>query len=98
MTPPSHSRDGHRQGHRHPDPAAHQLHPQLVRLDVLQVHPPLLDQVLMHPLAVLARAGQPGGHGALIDPEGRDDGLGRTAVAQQGQHQRHHRPRPSATE
>jgi hypothetical protein len=36
---------------------------------VRQVDPPLLDQVLMHPLAVLARAGQPRGRGALINPK-----------------------------
>jgi hypothetical protein len=87
----------HRHGHRHPHPAAHQLHPQLVGLDVLQVDSPLLDQVLMHPLAVLIRAGQPRGHGALIGPEGRNDGLDRTAVAQQSQDERHHvcaRPQP----
>jgi len=35
---------------------------------VLQVDLPVLDHVLMHPLAVLARAGYPGGHGALVDP------------------------------
>ena len=58
---------------------------------------PCWTTVLMHPLAVLARAGQPGGHGALIDPEGRHDGLGRTAVAQQGQDERHHVRAPSAT-
>ena len=91
-TPPSHSRDGTASAMRHPHPAAHQLHPQLVGLDVLQVHLAVLDHVLMHPLAVLAGTGQPGGHGALIQAEGGDDGLDRTAVAQQGQH--HVSPRP----
>jgi len=34
---------------------------------------------------VLAGAQQPSRHGVLIDAEGRNNGLGRTAVAQQGQ-------------
>src|SRR5918998_939749 len=32
----------------------------------------------------------PGGHGPLIEPEGGDDGLQRTAMAEQGDHERHH--------
>jgi hypothetical protein len=53
----------------------------------------------MHPLAVLARAGQPRGHGALIAPTSGAEGLGRTAMAQPGQDARHHvrgRPQPGA--
>jgi len=41
----------------------------LVRLDVLQVDTTLLDHVLMHTLAVLARACQPRGHAALTNPK-----------------------------
>ena len=80
-----------RHGHRHPHAASHPLPPQLSRLDVRQVDLPLLDYVLRHPPAVLARAGSPGGPGARLDPAGRDDGRGRTALAPQGQDHRHHR-------
>ena len=72
------------QRHGQPHAAADQLDSQFIGLDVLQVHTTLLDHVLMHPLAVLARACQSRGYSALIDAEGGDDGLGRTAVAQQG--------------
>ena len=51
----------------------------------------------LHPLDVLARASQPRSPGALLDPAGDDDGLGRTAMAQRGQDEHHHircRPQP----
>jgi hypothetical protein len=53
--------------------------------------------VLTPPLAGLPRPGQPGSHGALIDPKSRDDGLARTAVMRQAQDKHHHvrgRPQP----
>jgi hypothetical protein len=56
---------------------------------VLQVHLALLDHVLLELLAMLAGTPQPGRYGALIDAEGRDDGLERTAVAQQGKDDGH---------
>lgn len=48
-----------------------------------------------------ARACQPCGHGALIESEGGDNSLGRTAMAQQGQDECHHiriRGRPQQVE
>lgn len=72
-----------------PDPFAHQLDPEFINLDVLQVKLSRLDEVLVHPLTVLAGTGLPGSNGALIEPKGGDDGLNRTAVAQQRAHQRH---------
>ena len=45
----------------------------------------------------MARAHPPSGYRALIQAKGRHGGLSRTAVAQQGEHQRHHvcrRPQP----
>jgi hypothetical protein len=48
----------------------------------------VLDQVLRHALAVLAGPRLPGGAGALVEPEGGDDRLERTAVAQQGHDER----------
>lgn len=84
---PQAERHGQRQGH--PDLAPDDLHPQLVGLDMPQVHPPLLHQVLVHPLAVRPGPRLPGGDGALVQPEGGDDGLERAAVAEQSQHQRH---------
>jgi hypothetical protein len=89
--PPQPQPRRHRHGHGPPEPAAHQLHPQLVGLAVRQVHTPWPDHVLMPPLAVLPRTGQPGGHGTRLDPAGGDDGLGGTAVAQPRQDERHHR-------
>jgi hypothetical protein len=48
----------------------------------------VLDQVLMHALAVLAGPRLPGRHRAFIQPEGGDDRLERAAVAQQGHDER----------
>src|SRR5512135_3781905 len=45
--------------------------------------------MLMEVLAVPACPVPPGGDGAFIEPEGRDDRLQRAAVAEQGQHDRH---------
>jgi hypothetical protein len=56
---------------------------------VLQVHLPLLDHMLMHPLALLASTDQPGSDGPLIQAKGCDDGLEGTAVAQQGEDDGH---------
>jgi len=80
---------GHGQGQRHPHPLAHQLHPQLVGLHVLQVELPLLHQVGVDRPAVRPGSREPGRHGTFIEPEGRDNRLRWTAMAQQGQHERH---------
>jgi hypothetical protein len=56
---------------------------------VLQVELPLLHQVGVDRLAVRPGPREPGRHGAFIEPEGRDNRLRRTAMAQQGQHERH---------
>jgi hypothetical protein len=57
--------------------------PQLVGLHLPEVAR-LLDQVLVHGLALLSRPSEPTGHRAFVEAEGRDDGLNRTAVGQQG--------------
>ena len=77
----------HRQGQGHPDLGANLFHPQLVRLDVLEVELPLFHQVLMHPLAVLPRTGEPARHRSLIEPERGDDRLRRAPMTQQREHQ-----------
>lgn len=59
---------------------------QRVGLDVLEVHPPSLDQVGMETLAMPAGSVLPGGDGPLIEAEGGDDRLRRAAVAEQSQH------------
>ena len=56
---------------------------------MLQIHLALLDDVLMHLLAVVARAHQPGGYGPLIQATGGHERLGRTALAEPGEDQRH---------
>jgi hypothetical protein len=52
---------------------------------MLQVHLALLDHRLMDLLTVLAGTPQPGGYGPLIQAKSGDDGLDRTAIAQQRQ-------------
>ena len=81
---PEPRRHGHR--HRHPDPAANHLHPELVGLDVPEVGPTLQDQVLVDLLAVLTRPGLPSRHRALVEAEGGNYRLDRTAVAEQREH------------
>ena len=54
---------------------------------MLEVDLSLLHQVLMHPLALLPGFQQPACHGPLVEPERGHDGLRRTAVAQQREHQ-----------
>ena len=54
-----------------------------VRLDLDEVAG-LLDQSLMHLLTVLARLLLPSEHSALVQAEGRHDGLRRTAKRQEG--------------
>ena len=72
-----------RQRERHPDLAADLLHPQLVRLHVLEVDLPLLHQVLMDPLAVPSGFQAPARHRPLIEPECRHNRLRRAAMTQQ---------------
>ena len=44
----------------------------------------LLDQILVHDLALTARASPPRCHGALVEPKSRDDRLERTPIGEQG--------------
>src|SRR4051812_48004880 len=55
-----------------------------------QPHLPPQDNSLVKLLAMSPGPVPPGGDGALVEPEGGDDGLHRAAVAQQGDHDRHH--------
>ena len=73
---------GHGQGHRHPQPPAQDLDPQLVGLDMLDIDTALLDVQLMEALAVPAGALLPVGDGALVEAVSGDDGLAGAAVAE----------------
>ena len=84
----------HRQGQGHPDLGADLLHPQLVGLHMLDIDLPLLHQVRVDPLAVLAGTREPARHRPLIEPERRHDRLRRAAMAQQRQHQHRQLGRP----
>ena len=78
-TQPQMAREGQR--YRQPGALPNQLDPQLIGLDVLQVHLSRLDQVLVHLLAVLPGPLQPGGHGCAHPAGrcGRDQGRGSAA-------------------
>src|SRR5947209_7946392 len=56
----------------------------LVGLDVAEVDLPGLQVMPMHRPAVLARLGLPGGDGAPVEAEGRDDGGHGAAAGEQG--------------
>ena len=79
----------HRHGYRHPDSLAHHLYLHLVGLDVTGVRLPLLNDVLVDPLAALAHSRLTGSHGALVQAEGGDNGAYRAAKVQQGEHDHH---------
>ena len=55
---------------------------------MLQVDLALFNEVFMHLLRVAPGPLLPVGHGALIEAEGGDNRLRRTAMHEQGQHQR----------
>jgi hypothetical protein len=80
---PESGTDLHR--HSHPDNAPLDFHAYFVSLYLSQVSR-LIDQMLMHLFAVLARAIVPVEHGSLIQAESRDNGLHWTAMGQQGNH------------
>src|SRR5512135_1171520 len=84
---PEPRRDGHRQSH--PEPPGHHLDVQLIGLDVTQLDLTAQDVMLVEALPVPARSIAPGGDGPLVEPEGGDDRLQRTAMAEQGQHDDH---------
>src|SRR5262252_4256707 len=71
------------QGQRHPDNAALFLDAQLIGLHLPQV-PWLLDQILVHGLALTTRAGPPIRYSALIKAKRRHDGLHGAPMGQQG--------------
>jgi hypothetical protein len=54
-----------------------------------QLHLPLKDDMLVEALAVSAGPVSPVGDGALVEPERDNDGLHRTAVAKEGDDDRH---------
>ena len=70
-------------GQRHPHNAALFLDAQLIGLHLPQVTW-LLDQILVHGLALTARAGPPSRDGALVESKRRHNGLHGTAMGQQG--------------
>src|SRR5215217_6215363 len=82
---PQPASDLHRGGQ--PVDPADRLDPDLVGLHLQKHHLLGLDEVLMYPPALQAGFLLPAGDGALIEVEGGDDGLHRTAVSKQ----RHHR-------
>ena len=57
---------------------------------MLQLHFACFNQVLMHSASVLSCSAVPLGNGAFIEAEGCHYGLGRAAMYQQSEHQRHH--------
>src|SRR5215831_11329767 len=77
---------GDHHGECHPDNAPLALDTYFIRLDVPE-SPRLLDQMLLHGLPVGTASPHPSGNGALIEAKRRDDGLRRTAVGQQRDHQ-----------
>jgi hypothetical protein len=78
--------DPHRQGHPHDTPLG--LDADLVALHLPQVTG-VLDQMLLHGLAVDASACPPTRHRPLVEAERDNDGLQRTAMCQQRDHQAH---------
>src|SRR5215216_5936207 len=76
-------------GQGHPHEAALLLDPELIGLHLAQ-SAWLLDEILMHHLALTARAGPPSRDGALVKPKCRHDRLHGTPVGEQG-HDEHHR-------
>src|SRR4051794_5682249 len=57
---------------------------------MLEIDLPLLHDVRVDALTMLARLLLPGGDGPLVESEGGDDGLRRAAVGEQGQHRGDH--------
>src|SRR5581483_6475614 len=64
-------------------------HPQFVGLDLAQIHAPGLDEVCVDAVPLRPGPRLPGRNGPLVQSEGRDDGLDRTAVGEQGHHRDH---------
>src|SRR4051812_44765842 len=85
---PEPRRDGHRHGH--PEPPGDRLDVQLIGLDVPQLDLPAQDVMLMEVLPVPTSPIAPGGDGPLVEAEGGDDRLERTAMAEQGESYGHH--------
>ena len=73
---------------RHPDDATLGLDADLIGLDVPEI-PGLLDQMLLHGLALVASTCLPRCDRPLVKPKGHDDRLQRAAVRQERQHERH---------
>src|SRR5215813_3944243 len=78
--------DHHRQ--RHPDDAPLGLDADLIGLDVSEI-PGLLDQMLLHGLALAAGTCLPRRDCPLVKPKGHDDRLQWAAVCQERQHEHH---------
>jgi hypothetical protein len=76
------------QRQRHPDNAPVFLDTDLVRLHLPKVAR-LLDEVLLHSLALDASPGQPTGHRPLVETERDNDGLPWTPMGYQRDHQGH---------
>jgi hypothetical protein len=68
-------------GQRHPHAATLFLHTDRIGLHLPQVAW-LFDHIGVHNLALLARSRPPGGHGALVEPQGRTDRWQRTAMGE----------------
>src|SRR5438093_12919956 len=75
-------------GECHPHDTALFLDAQLIGLHLPQV-PWLLDQILVHGLALTARAGPPTRYGALVEPKRRHNRLYGAPMGEQGHHDDH---------
>ena len=81
-TQPKAARNRKRRGQ--PQNAADDADTQLVGLHLRQEYPSGLNEVFMDPLAVPSALTLPAMDRALVEAEGRDDGLERTYVCKQG--------------
>src|SRR2546423_7052676 len=75
-------------GQRHPHDAALFLDTQLIGLHLPQVAW-LFDQILVHGLALTARAGPPRRYGALVKPKSGHNRFQGTPMGEQGHHDDH---------
>src|SRR5437660_5147018 len=78
----------HHHGHGHPDHTALLLDAQLVGLDLSEV-PWLLDQILVHGLALTARAGPPSRYSAFVEAKRRHNRLHGTPMGEQRHDEAH---------
>jgi hypothetical protein len=86
-TQPQPSWDHHR--HRHPDYATHYFDFDFIRLHLKQIELAMADDMLVHRLTMLSSPPPPLLDRPLVKPKSHHNGLDRTTISQQGQHQDH---------